>query len=69
MVESKQLRSAVEEMDFKRIEQLIKQNTTEDEVSSNPHSFLRLLVSVIERYLERQKQTAASLNASLLTTL
>ena len=68
-VESKQLRSAVEATDSKRIEQLIRQNTTEAEVSSNPHPFSPLLVSLIKRYRERRKRTATPLNASLLTIL
>lgn len=68
-LESKQLRSAVEETDFERIEQLINQNTTEAEVSSNPHPFSRPLVSMIERYSERRKRTATPLNISLLTIL
>ena len=44
LVESKPLRSAVEEKDFKRIEQLISQKTTEAEVSCNLRPFSRLLV-------------------------
>ena len=68
-LESKQLRSAIEETDSKRITQLICQDTTEAQVSSNPHPFLRLLVSLIERYSERRKHTATPLSISLLTIL
>ena len=69
LVESKQLRSAVEEEDSKRIELLIRQTTTEAEVSSNSHPFLRLLVPLIERHLERRKRTATQVNTNLLTIL
>ena len=63
-VESKQLRSAVEENDFKRIEQLISQKTTEAEVSCNLRPFSRLLVFLIKRHLERRKQTVTPLNSN-----
>ena len=52
LVESKQLRSAVEETDSERIEQLIRQKTTEAEVSSNSHPF------------SRRKRTATPLNSN-----
>ena len=64
LVESKQLRSAVEEKDSKRIGQLIGQKTTEAEVSSDSHPFSGLLVSLIERYRERRKRTATPLNSN-----
>ena len=52
LVESRQLRSAVEETDSERIEQLIRQTTTEAEVSSNSHPF------------SRRKRTATPLNSN-----
>ena len=64
LVESKQLRSAVGEKDFNRIEQLIGQKTTEAEVSSDSYPFSGLLVSLIERYRESRKRTATLLNSN-----
>ena len=64
LVESEQLRFAVQEKDSKRIEQLIRQKTTEAEVSSNSHPFSRILVSLLEMYLQRGKRTATPLNSN-----
>ena len=64
LVESKQLRSAVEEKNSNRIEQLIGQKTTEAEVSFDSHPFSGLLVSLIERYREPRKRTATPLNSN-----